>query len=111
MFRFFRISILVVVSMGLIATAALWMPAGSLTVTAQSSDLHSEELADGLFEASNICDADELEANCCIDSGPCGRSWSATGCCPLDKAIVCQGVVSGSPPCLAGIAIFCVNRF
>ena len=105
MSRFLRISAVLALIAGLAATAAFLMPASTHTVTAETPDLG--DLEEGLFTANTICDSDEIEISCMIDSDACGRSFAATGCCDRDDTASCALVPSGSPPCSAGFSITC----
>jgi len=106
MSRFIRLSVALALVAGLAATAAFLMPAGTSSATAQAPDLGS--LEDGLFQAATSCNSDQIEITCAIDSDPCGRSFSATGCCANDEMPCCEPIISASnPTCWAGFAISC----
>ena len=106
MTRLLRISTALLSVLALAALVTLLMPAGTESATAQAPDLGGVD--DGLFFAGGTCATDEIEITCSIDSDPCGRSFSATGCCANDEVASCEPVFSMSnPTCFSGFAISC----
>jgi hypothetical protein len=106
MSRLFRLTTALVFVAALAALAAFLLPAGSDSATAQAPNLG--DLNDGMFFASGTCASDEIEITCSIESDPCGRSFSTTGCCANDEIPSCAPVISMSnPTCWMGFSISC----
>lgn len=106
MSRLLRLSTALVSVLALAALVAFMMPAGTDSATAQAPDLGGVD--EGLFFAGGTCASDEIEITCSIDSDPCGRSFSATGCCANDEIPSCAPVISMSnPTCWMGFSISC----
>lgn len=106
MSRMLRLSTVLLSVLALAALVTFMMPAGTDSATAQAPDFGGVD--DGLFFAAGTCATDEIEITCSIDSDPCGRSFSATGCCANDEIASCAPIISMSnPTCWAGFAISC----